>query len=172
MASDGAYELRPMSEEYLDIVLSWRNHPDVRRFMLSQHVISPYEHAEWFRRSSDDPRRRLYVLTSHGRPSGFASLIGVKTGGIADWGFYISPDAPRGTGSVLGSLVLGVAFDVECLHKVCGQALDFNEASRRLHARLGFLQEAVLREHAPLGGVYHDLVCFGILDREFGRRNL
>ncbi len=94
---------------------------------------------------------------------GFVQFSGVAPGGIADWGFYAAPEARKGSGSKLGVAALGFAFETLGLHKVCGQALDFNEASIRFHLRLGFQQEGVLREQKRIGGKYHDLICFGLL---------
>jgi RimJ/RimL family protein N-acetyltransferase len=53
------------------------------------------------------------------------------------------------------------------LHKVCGQVLAGNEASIRLHLKLGFHQEGILRQQQRIGESYRDLVCFGILRQEW-----
>ena len=56
-------------------------------------------------------------------------------------------------------------FTVERLHKVCGQTLADNEASVRLHRRLGFVEEGLLRQqHRRADGAHYDDVrCFGLL---------
>ena len=41
--------IRPMEESDLDNVLRWRNHPSIRRSMLTQHEISLSEHTDWFK---------------------------------------------------------------------------------------------------------------------------
>ena len=91
----------------------------------------------------------------------------IAAGGIADWGFYAAPDAPKGTGRKLGASALTYAFARLELHKVCGQALDFNERSIHFHLRLGFQQEGVLREQHFDGEQYHGIVCFGLLATEW-----
>jgi UDP-4-amino-4,6-dideoxy-N-acetyl-beta-L-altrosamine N-acetyltransferase len=167
MPDEAKFLLRALGAGDLAVVRAWRNHPDIRRYMLSQHVISAEEHRAWFDRCSCEPARRLYILECEGRPMGFAQLTNVGPGGTADWGFYVAPDAPRGTGTELGRNVLSAAFDVERLNKVCGQALESNEASQRLHLRLGFRQEGKLREQVRIDSEYRGLVCYGILAREY-----
>ena len=86
---------------------------------------------------------------------------------MADWGFYAAPDAPKGTGRQLGKAVQYYVFVQAGLHKLCGQALVYNERSIRFHQSLGFQQEGILREQHFDGQNYHDVVCFGLLASEW-----
>lgn len=156
-----------MTSDDLMRVLTWRNDPRIRRYMLTQHEISFEEHRQWFERASQDSSRRLLVFEAAGKPCGYVGFHGVVADDAADWGFYAAPDAPKGTGRRLGRAALDFAFDVLGLHKVCGQVLALNEPSIEFHRALGFRQEGVLREQHRLGDAYHDLVCFGLLEREW-----
>lgn len=160
-------DVRPLTAADLEMVLAWRNHPDIRRCMLTQHEISLEEHRAWFERAREDSSRCLLVAEERGTPFGFVHFSGVRAAGVADWGFYAAPGAPKGAGTKLGASALDVAFRELQLHKVCGQALDFNEASIRMHTRLGFTQEGVLRDQHRIGGKHHDLFCYGLLRREW-----
>lgn len=164
---DDKGRLRPMLDADLDQVLVWRNHPETRRYMLSQHEITMDEHKRWFIRVSRDPSRRVMVFEYAGMALGFVSFAGASKGGTADWGFYAAPDAPKGTGRKLGRTALEFGFSTIGLHKICGQALDFNEASIRFHRALGFRQEGVLREQCMINDKYHSLICFGLLKQEW-----
>jgi UDP-4-amino-4,6-dideoxy-N-acetyl-beta-L-altrosamine N-acetyltransferase len=156
-----------MAADDLALVLAWRNHPAVRASMLRQHEITAEEHQRWFDRAAHDPTRKLLLAHDADAPIGFVHFSNVAEGGVADWGFYAAPDAPRGSGTKLGAAALDLAFGELQLHKVCGQALAFNAPSVRLHAKLGFSREGVLREQHRIGEHHHDLVCFGILQREW-----
>jgi UDP-4-amino-4,6-dideoxy-N-acetyl-beta-L-altrosamine N-acetyltransferase len=160
-------QIRSMAEEDLTIVLAWRNHPEVRRFMFTQHEISLTEHTQWFMRVVQDNTRRLLIVQEQGSPIGYVQFSNVELGGVADWGFYARPDAPKGTGRKLGTLALGHAFGQLELHKVCGQAIDTNKASIRFHERLGFKREAVLRDQKRMNNQYQTLICFGLLANEW-----
>lgn len=156
-----------MTNEDLERVLAWRNHEEVRRYMYTQHEISLNEHSLWFERASQDSSRYLLLFESNDVPRGFINLHHIAPGGVADWGFYVAPDAPRGTGRLLGQTVLQHAFTHLALHKLCGQALRFNTRSIKFHRRLGFQQEGTLREQHFDGQSYHDVLCFGLLASEW-----
>lgn len=160
-------QIRSMDEEDLSIVLAWRNHPEVRRFMFTQHEISLTEHTQWFMRFVQDNTRRLLIVQEQDSPIGFVQFSNVEPGGVADWGFYARPNSAKGTGRKLGTLALGHAFDQLELHKVCGQAIDTNHASIRFHERLGFKREAVLRDQKRMNDQYQTLICFGLLAHEW-----
>lgn len=163
--------LRPMTVQDLGLVLSWRNHPEVRRYMYMQHEISLEEHANWFTRASQDPQKHLLVFEVDDRPLGFVKIQLIASGGIADWGFYLAPDAPRGTGRKLGSSTLRYVFEFAKLHKLCGQVLAFNERSIQFHLSLGFEREGILRHQHFNGQQYQDVVCFGLLASEWYQAN-
>lgn len=171
MTKDASISARRMGENDLEYVLKWRNHPDVRRFMLSQHEITPAEHRAWFDRASRDETRALLVIEEYGRPLGCVIFSGVKKDATADWSFYSAPGSPAGSGTRICATALEFAFSDLRLHKVAGQVLDFNRASIRIHQRLGFTQEGNLREHSLINGTYHDLFCFGVLSIEWLTQN-
>ena len=152
-----------MTQADLETVLTCRNHEVVRLFMYTQHVISKDEHSRWFDRASIDPKRHLLIYHVGDKALGFVNFYEIAAGGIADWGFYAAPDAPRGTGSALGHAALQHAFQTLKLHKLCGQAIAFNEPSIRFHTKLGFLKEGVLHQQHFDGLNYHDVWCFGLL---------
>ncbi len=163
--------IRPVLSTDLGLMLAWRNHPQVRAYMLTQHEISIDEHRHWFERSNGDPSRRLMIVEQKGEPLGFVSFSGVAVGAIANWGFYASPETAKGAGTKLGLTALEFAFDELLLHKVCGQALAFNEASIRMHQKFGFRQEGILREQHKINVSYHDIICFGLLRNEWKIRS-
>ena len=159
--------LRSMTYEDLLMVLSWRNHPEVRHFMYTNHEISFDEHCSWFERAEHDTKTYLKIYENGGEAFGFINIGLLRSLQIADWGFYLAPHAPRGSGHILGNEVLKFAFGELQLHKLCGQVLGFNERSIAFHKRLGFLEEGRLRDQHFDGVNYHDVVCFGLLANEW-----
>jgi UDP-4-amino-4,6-dideoxy-N-acetyl-beta-L-altrosamine N-acetyltransferase len=164
-------KVRPMTEIDLEQVLNWRNHPDVRRYMYSQNEISLEEHARWFARASQDPERHLLVFEVSSTPYGFINVHQIASGGIAEWGFYAAPDAPKGSGRLLGEAALRYTFETVGFHKLCSQVLAFNKRSIRFHLNQGFQREGVLRQQHFDGQQYHNVVCFGLLANEWHQTN-
>ena len=153
-------------------LLEWRNHPQVRRLMITQHQINLDEHLNWFARASRDPSRCLLIIEDVNQPIGYAQFAQAEDGDAADWGFYARPDAPKGTGYKICSAALDYGFEILRLHKVCGQVIEGNDASIKLHKRLGFAQEGVLRNQRRINGEYLSLYCFGLLAYEWKSMNL
>ncbi len=155
--------IRKVTEQDLPMVLAWRNHADVRRYMFTQHEISLDEHRNWFAKASQDPSRCLLIVEENKQAIGYVQFSKVEDGGVADWGFYARPDASKGSGRKLGVMALNHAFGPLKLHKVCGQAIASNQASIAFHQRLGFALEGVLCDQKRINGAYHSLHWFGLL---------
>jgi UDP-4-amino-4,6-dideoxy-N-acetyl-beta-L-altrosamine N-acetyltransferase len=162
-----ASSIRKMTADDLDVVLAWRNHPDIRRFMYTQHEIKLEEHQAWFKRASIDTSKHLLIFQINGAAQGFVNITELGVPGVADWGFYIAPEAEKGTGRELGKAALDYAFKMLQLHKICGQALAYNERSIKFHLDMGFQQEGVLRDQHYDGENYHSVICFGLLSAEW-----
>lgn len=160
-------QIRQMVHADLELVLAWRNHPEVRRYMYTQHEITFDEHQRWFENAKADSKKHLLIFEVAQQPLGFVHFTETGSGGIADWGFYAAPNAPKGTGRQLGSAALRHAFTTLALHKVCGQALTYNQHSVNFHLALGFQQEGILRDQHFDGERYHHVNCFGLLCTEW-----
>jgi len=153
----------------LELVLAWRNHPEVRRYMYTQHEITLDEHQRWFEHASTDLKKHLLIfeMNQPPKPMGFVNFNETGNGGIADWGFYVAPEAPKRSGRQLGRAALNYAFAQLKLHKVCGQALAYNERSIQFHQSLGFQQEGMLHDQHFDGERYHHVIYFGLLSHEW-----
>lgn len=151
----------------LERVLAWRNHPTVRRYMYTQHEITLDEHQCWFERTLPDPKKHLLIFEENHHPLGFVNFNEIGDNSIVDWGFYAAPDAPKGSGRQLGNAALNHAFNQLKLHKVCGQALAYNQRSIQFHQSMGFQQEGNLRDQHFDGEYYRHIVCFGLLSHEW-----
>jgi len=160
----GAF-LREMEVEDLDIVRVWRNHPDIKKFMFNQEDVLPDEHLSWYQGAKANNLKTLLVYIEDALPLGFVQFSAIRNQkSIVDWGFYIAPYANKGTGTKMTKLALDVAFYQLNAHKVFAEILEFNIPSIRLHQKIGFSQEGLLRDHYFDGENYHDVHCFGLVN--------
>lgn len=166
MANDSL--LRPMRVDDIDQVLAWRNHFDVRRYMYTCHEIERSEHVSWYEKASKEVGKHLLIFEQNSQPAGFVNItLANVSAQRADWGFYLAPEAAKGAGRSLGEAAINHVFKDLGLHKLCGEALAFNEKSRAFHLRLGFSQEGCWRDHHYDGERYHDVIAFGLLSSEW-----
>lgn len=140
--------LRPMQLSDLDQVRGWRNAPDIRKHMHNSHEIPAAEHQSWFERAANNPDKALLIFESASRSLGFVQFDGIKTGNLAEWGFYAAPDAPKGTGSKLGKAALEYAFHKLGVRTIIGRAKAGNAASISFHQKLGFISNAAASDES------------------------
>ena len=89
----------------------------------------PDEHLRWFERAEGNANRHLLMFEKDGTPSGFVAFHIDSTGETADWGFYAAPEAPKGTGRILGQTAVQYAFFKLKIRKLRGQTLARNYSS-------------------------------------------
>lgn len=160
MAIDQLPHIRPICHADLEMVLAWRNHLNVRKHMLMQHEISKEEHEHWFSSLQCNASTQVFIVEASQTPIGLAQFKNIVPSTRADWGFYLAPNAPKGSGSLLGKTALDHAFYKLNLQKVCGQVLPSNSSSIQFHVKLGFQHE----------GIHDDLVIFGLTKHDWDLR--
>lgn len=165
--------LRYIEEFDLRKVWEWRNHPQIRQCMFNQEVIPWENHIKWYQSLSE--RKDFCCLiyeNNEGIPQGVVSFSKIDPKSKnAEWGFYAAPDAPKGTGTLLGKEALHYAFSCLGLHKVNSEVLDTNENSKYFHQKLGFIHEGVRKENHFDGKHFYDIHLYGILETDWISRN-
>ena len=88
--------------------------------------------------------------------------------GTFSYGLFVAREhRQKGYASEAIRLVLRYYFGELRYQKVTVYVYDFNEASLRLHARLGFQQEGRLRRMVYTDGKHFDTIVFGLTAEEF-----
>lgn len=161
-------KLRDIAQNELEMMLSWRNSPGVRANMYTRHEITFSEHVAWWERTQIRADQRYFMYQYQEKPLGIVYLNNIDTlNKNTAWGFYASPDAPKGTGSRMEYLALEYIFNEMKLHRLHCEVLAFNVPVIKLHKKFGFQVEGVQREQKLLDGAYVDVYCLGILASEW-----
>lgn len=82
-------------------------------------------------------------------------------------------EAQRGKGYAAEAILLVLRYYfLERRYQKCDVGVfDFNDASIRLHERLGFVLEGRRRRHTFTGGAFHDMLLYGMTVEEFRERH-
>ncbi len=158
--------LRPLEAGDSERLRGWRNQPEIARWMYSDHVIGPEEHARWFAGALADPRRRYWVIEADGAPVGLANLYDLAPEhGRASWAYYVAEASVRGkgVGAAVEFQVIEQVFGPLGLNKLWCEVLVDNAGVVRLHESFGFQREARMREHVRKEGQAVDVVGLGLL---------
>ena len=167
--------LRPLVSGDLDVLVAWRNDPEVRDNLVGypMPVTRAMEQA-WLDRvmQSNEHEAHFAVETASGKLIGATSLRAI------DWvvrqarfGMMIGDAASRGRGygrEILDQ-VLDFAFRDINLERVYLEVAAFNVPAIRLYRSAGFVQEGTLRAHAFRLGKPCDMLVFGLLRTEWRR---
>jgi UDP-2,4-diacetamido-2,4,6-trideoxy-beta-L-altropyranose hydrolase/UDP-4-amino-4,6-dideoxy-N-acetyl-beta-L-altrosamine N-acetyltransferase len=130
--------IREMTHDDLLMVLEWRNSSKVKSYMNTQHKISFEEHCIWFDRVIKDNSRAVLIYESLNQPMGFVQFSNLESKEGAIWGFYMAPNASKGSGSEMGKAALKYAFTRLGTTKIFGRVMIDNYASINFHKKLGF----------------------------------
>lgn len=156
--------LREIREDELELMLSWRNAPNVRANMFTKHEITLTEHLSWWSRTRLRSDQLYSIYEFAGRPAGVVGFTSIDFANRnCAWAFYAAPEAPRGTGSRMELLALDKAFYDLKMHKLYCEVLAYNAAVLRLHQKFGFAVEGIFKEHHRTDDIFVDIYRLGLL---------
>jgi UDP-4-amino-4,6-dideoxy-N-acetyl-beta-L-altrosamine N-acetyltransferase len=165
-------DLRPVEAADRDRMLTWRNAPDARPYMLADHPMSAEEHARWFAGLADDDAR-YWIIEVDQAPVGLARLYDVDPlNRRCAWACYLAEPAARGVGvgSYVEYWVLEYVFEGLKFEKLWCEVLAADETVWRLHETFGFVTEARFRGHVIRDGARTDVLGLGMLVADWRRR--
>lgn len=167
-------ELRPLSPDHLDLVMTWVNDPDVvKNFQHFDRTVTREEESAFIGRLLASPTDRAFSVfrTADSAYIGQAAVNQIswenKLGRLA---LFIKPEH-WGKGYAQGTLrlVLEKAFGEFGLHKVWLMVWSTNEKGMHLYEKLGFRREGLLRDEYYWQEHWHDVVRMGLLADEFAK---
>lgn len=166
--------LTALTPDDLPIIAHW--HEDVRFLRLYDarpaHPKSEADLGRWLEELQTNDRTRAFAI----RPLKGDKLLGtleldgiIWPHGVCGMGIAIGDPANwgKGYGSEAARLGLAFAFDELNLHRVQATAFAYNAHSIALLEKLGFQREGVYREFLRRDGKRHDMVLYGLLEREW-----
>ena len=169
-APEPSVTLRPLTLADIERVLTWRNLPEVAKYMYTDHPITEGEHVRWFASAMTDDAKRYWIIELDGEPVGLANLYDIsRLHRRAYWAFYLA-DARvrgRGVGSFTERFVLRCAFEELGLEKLCCEVLATNDGVVKMHKRYGFHEDGVLRKHVINNGKRTEVVTISLLAEEW-----
>lgn len=153
------YSLRAINATDKDLVLEWRNRPEIRVNMYTSHLISKVEHERWFCAAMVDQSKRLLMcVDDNDEPVGVIIFSDINVEHrTATWAFYSGNVGRRGVGSAMEVLALDYAFGELALEKLNCEVLSFNMPVVDFHRKHGFRIEGVFRSHYVRDGGRHDV---------------
>lgn len=128
------------------LVLEWRNHDNIRRWMYNQEIVSLEDHLSFINKLPDDNTKCYFMVKRDGIPIGVFSIINIYNGS-GEWGYYLAPDLHNKSLSVeFYYAVLTFCFEYIRLEQLIGYALESNKSANSLNTLFGFTSELIIKE--------------------------
>lgn len=162
-------KLRDVVESDAKLIWTWRNHPQIRQWMFNQNSIDFQEHLTWFLTQLKNPAKIFLIYSHNDVECGFINFTKYDSENAWEWGFYTSPECPKGIGRYMGKTAMQYAFEVMHANKIYGEVLEENYRSIKLHERLGFSHEGFLDRHCLSDGSYQNVLLFGLEKKDYVR---
>ena len=163
--------LRPMTEEDAELIVTWRNKPELKRFFISQSDFTMEGHLKWFRSMKESGRacQMMIIDKKDDRPLGSVDIKDIDhVHHKGEYGIFIGDEAARGRGigTEAAKLMIRYGFEQLGLHRIYLRALAGNGQAIRSYEKAGFRQEGYLKDDVCINGKYVDVVWMAIVNKE------
>jgi len=168
--------LRPLTEDDVDSLLSYRGRPDVCRYVpfepMTREVVQQRLASQWAITELTDEGQVLTLgveVAATGRLVGDVILFGhSREHGRGELGYVVHPDVEgRGYATEAAREMLRLGFEELGLHRIVARIDERNEPSARLARRLGMRQEARLVQNEFFKGEWTNELDFAMLADEW-----
>jgi UDP-4-amino-4,6-dideoxy-N-acetyl-beta-L-altrosamine N-acetyltransferase len=156
-----------LSDEERKMVLDWRNHENIRKWMYSDDVITEEEHANFIDKLIVETSRFYWVvMNKEGSYLGTVNLnkIDLKNK-HAYLGIYSNPhNQIKNKGRLLIQCIKHLAFEIAGIHTLKLEVIDYNQRAIKFYNESGFSEEGRLKEFIFKDGKWHDVIVMGIIN--------
>jgi len=169
--------LRSVEISDASLIQRWHNDPELRKFArcggLPVTIVGEKNDIKIARDSNDDVYLMI-VKKSRNQPIGFIRVnwltnpsrnvwLRMIIGDKKSWGKNYARNALQ--------LVLEWLFSELNIHRVSLETYATNKRALKFFKKIGFRQEGIAREAHFSDGTFYDIICFGLLKREFKNSN-
>lgn len=135
------HSFQNLSEQELAMVLEWRNHPLIRKWMNTSERISWDSHFQFVASLKLDQKRACYLVKEDSRFIGVIQLNNIDTNTVNDFGMYVNPELlKRGAGMRLGFYGVQYSFSNLGYHSLSFIAKRENKDALKLWQVFGIKQ--------------------------------
>lgn len=127
-----------LNTQMLTIVLSWRNDPNVRQWMLNSDEISMENHLRFVESLKQQSDKRYFLVQREGEYIGVIDLTDI-TQTSAEIGIYANPQM-HGVGDTLMKAMIDYAFTTLKVRTLFATVFTDNEKAKHLYGKFDFTE--------------------------------
>ena len=159
--------LREIEEEDLDLIVKWRNDPEILRWLFSYLPLNKVKQLKWYEKYLNDDTQQTFIieLKEEETPIGTVGLTNIDyknqradlTIIIGEKGYW-----GKGLGEESLNLLVRFAFNEMNLRKIKALVFSDNDKAIKLYEECGFKEEGIFREEILKKGKFRDVVVMSI----------
>lgn len=165
--------LRAIENKDLQLIVEWRNKPDIYINFYEHEPLSLAMQEKWFENFLQRTDEKFWIAETlvDRIPIGTIALVDI------DWRnrkaeigrvLIASPDyRSGGYGKELLNLVIKYAFEHLNMNRLYLEVYEHNKTAVNFYRKAGFTQEGCYRKHIFSQGDYRDVLVFSILKNEY-----
>ena len=143
--------LKQITKEHTPLIIKWRNNPKVRNSFIFQDTFTETIHNAWLENkvATGEVVQFIICIKDGELPIGSVYLRDIdRHNEKAEFGIFIGEDIQRGKGygTEAARLMCQYGFEKLGLHKIMLRVFSFNKTAIKTYERVGFKQEALLKE--------------------------
>ena len=158
--------LRPITAADTDLIVTWRNDPDVKKNFIYQGVFTHESHMHWMNTKVAAGEVVQYIIEHNGKPIGSVYFRDIcKKNSSAEYGIFIGDGDVRGKGYGTEATRLFVDYGLNQLqlHRIFLRVFADNENAIRCYEKAGFFKEDLFHDMECVNGVYRDIVFMAVI---------
>ena len=164
--------LRPIEVDDSERIRNWRLTVGVSNYFPSFEPISLQKQKNWMTHALEDDNSYYFIICDKisNNPVGLIFLTDIdRRNQNAEFGYYIGETEYQGVGIAIEAelLLLNYAFNIQNMHKVYCESLDYNKKVLSIHSKFGFKNDGIKRDHIYKNEKWNNIVIMSVLKREF-----
>lgn len=159
-------KIRPITVEDTDLIVDWRNSPQVYKNFIYQVKFSKESHQNWLDRNVFAGKAAQFIIEdiASGKPVGSVYLRDIDPQHQkAEYGIFLGECYGSGFGTAATRLILQYGFEELHLHKIFLRVFAENTVAIKTYKKVGFVQEGYFRDDVKINGEFKDIIFMSIV---------
>lgn len=129
-----------LTNEEKNMVLQWRNHPEIRKWMYTTSEIALEDHLKFIEELKNTNDKQYFIVKQDNDYLGVVDFYNIDyEKKVCEFGLYANPDSKvSGVGRILEKVCIDFVFDTLKLQTLKLEAFSDNVRVRNLHKKFNF----------------------------------
>jgi RimJ/RimL family protein N-acetyltransferase len=171
MVGKGKITLRAIEENDLDLIQTWRNNEDLRRYFREYRDFSKTQIKNWYQKMIQSKNFEMFLICNEKEPVGVSGITYIDwINRHGDVHFYIGKKGAwieNKISPIAIDLILSFGFKNLNLNKLWVEIYEIDKKKISFFKEKKFEQDAILRDHYFYKGKYHNSYIYSLLNKDF-----